>query len=103
MKKIGLLIITILLIVSCGKKEPDYPIYTKEEKEAMVAEAYMEVEKGNEEKLKEIDDLMAKLEIEWKKGDETAEIELGEWTDAKMFHRSPKKEEPGANLLNRKW
>jgi len=57
-----------------------------------------------EEKLKEIDDLMAKLEIEAKKGDNTALIELGEWEDVKLFYIAPPKKYKKPDLLNgMKW
>lgn len=64
MKKIFLTFMILLLVVSCGKKEPSYPIYTKDEKELMYKEAK---DNENQEKLKEIEDLMYKLEIEGKK------------------------------------
>ena len=100
MKKMLLIFCISLILISCGKK---YEVYTKAQKKEMYKIALKEEENGNKQKMEEIEKLMEVLEIEAKKGDETAEIELGEWTDAKMFHRSPKKEEPGANLLNRKW
>lgn len=53
----------LLLVVSCGKKEPSYPIYTRDEK-LMYKEAK---DNENQEKLKEIEDLMYKLEIEGKR------------------------------------
>ena len=39
MKKIFLTFMFLLLVVSCGKKEPSYPIYTRDEKKLMYKEA----------------------------------------------------------------
>ena len=101
MKKIILMFTILLLVVSCGKKEPDYPIYTRDEKKLMYKEAR---DNENQEKLKEIEDLMYKLEIEGKKGDNTALIELGEWEDVKLFYIAPPKKYKKPDLLNgRKW
>ena len=69
MKKMLLTIIVSLMIISCGKKEPSYPIYTRDEKRLIYKEAK---DNENQEKLKEIQDLIDKLEIEGKKGDKTA-------------------------------
>lgn len=49
MKKLSLLFIIGLLIVSCGK---DYEVYTKEKKKEMYIEALTESKKGNNEKRK---------------------------------------------------
>ena len=57
MKKIFLTFMFLLLVVSCGKKEPSYPIYTRDEKKLMYKEAK---DNENQEKLKEIEDLMYK-------------------------------------------
>ena len=74
MKKIILIFTIFLLIISCGKKEPDYPIYTKDEKKLMY------------------------------KGDNTALIELGEWEDVKLFYIAPPKKYKKPDLLNgMKW
>ena len=101
MKKMLSTIVVFLMIISCGKKEPSYPIYTRDEKRLMYKEAK---DNENQEKLKEIDDLMAKLEIEAKKGDNTALIELGEWEDVKLFYIAPPKKYKKPDLLNgMKW
>ena len=99
MKKIFLGMILSLIIVGCGEKTT-YPIFTHEEKKEIYKEAK---DNNNEEKLKEIDDLMKKLEILGKKGDKTAEAEHADWHEIKIFYRAPKRKDPGANLLNRKW
>ena len=94
MKKIILIFTIFLLIISCGKKEPSYQILMYKEAK----------DNENQEKLKEIDDLMAKLEIEAKKGDNTALIELGEWEDVKLFYIAPPKKYKKPDLLNgMKW
>ena len=48
MKKIFLTFMFLLLVVSFGKKEPSYPIYTRDEKKLMYKEA-----KDNENQEKE--------------------------------------------------
>ena len=89
MKKIFLTFMFLLLVVSCGKKEPSYPIYTRDE---------------NQEKLKEIEDLMYKLEIEGKKGDKTAYEEFYEWDEVVKLYIAPPKKYEKPDLLNgRKW
>ena len=101
MKKIFLTFMILLLVVSCGKKEPSYPIYTKDEKELMYKEAK---DNENQEKLKEIEDLMYKLEIEGKKGDETAYEEFYEWDEVVKLYIAPPKKYKKPDLLNgRKW
>ena len=75
MKKIILIFSIFLLIISCGKKEPSYQIYTRDEKKLIYKEAK---DNENQEKLKEIQDLMNTLEIEGKKGDKTAYDEFYE-------------------------
>ncbi len=99
MKKLLLILSLTIVVIGC-KKEPDYPIYTKEEKVAIYKEAR---DNNNEEKLKEINELMKKLEILGKKGDNTALYEQAEWHEVKVFYIGPKKKDPGANVLNRKW
>ncbi|CAL7906651.1 putative lipoprotein [Fusobacterium necrophorum subsp. funduliforme ATCC 51357] len=100
MKKIMTIIIGLSLFISCGKKEPEYPIFTYDEKEAMYKEAK---DNNNTEKLKEIEDLMKQLEIAGKKGDKVAEQEYEDWHVVEVLYVSPKKKDPGANLLNRSW
>ncbi|MDO4689813.1 MAG: hypothetical protein Q4A58_00765 [Fusobacterium sp.] len=100
MKKMLLGLLICLFLVSCGKKEVEYPIYTKAEKEAIYKEAK---DKDNKEKLKEIEDLMNKLEILGKNGDKVAEGEYLDWEETQLFYRAPKQKDPGANLLDRKW
>lgn len=101
MKKMLLTIIVSLMIISCGKKEPSYPIYTRDEKKLIYKEAK---DNENQEKLKEIQDLMDKLEIEGKKGDKTAYEEFYEWDEVVKFYIAPPKEYKKLDLLNgRKW
>ena len=102
MKKLSLLFIVGLLVVACGKK---YEVYTKEQKEEMYRIAVEEKEKGNDKKMEEIEKLMTILEIEAKKGDKTAEIEMGEWYWLRLDYTSITEKVKGkkADLLNRKW
>ena len=101
MKKIILIFTIFLLIISCGKKEPDYPIYTKDEKKLMYKEAK---DNENQEKLKEIQDLMNTLEIEGKKGDKTAYDEFYEWDEVVKLYIAPPKKYKKPDLLNgMKW
>ena len=101
MKKMLLTIIVPLMIISCGKKEPSYPIQTRDEKRLIYKEAK---DNENQEKLKEIQDLMDKLEIEGKKGDKTAYEEFYEWDEVVKFYIAPPKEYKKPDLLNgRKW
>lgn len=55
--------------------------------------------------MKHIDELMEKLEIAYKKGDKTAEIELREWHEERTRFRSYYDEvkDASANLMNRRW
>ena len=100
MKKIMMIIIGLSLFISCGKKEPEYPIFTYDEKEAMYKEAK---DNNNTEKLKEIEDLMKQLEIAGKTGATVAEQEYEDWHVVEVLYISPKKKDPGVNLLNRSW
>ena len=101
MKKTLLIFSLCLTIIGCGKKEPSYPIYTRDEKKLMYKEAK---DNENQEKLKEIEDLMYKLEIEGKKGDKTAYEEFYEWDEVVKFYIAPPKEYKKPDLLNgRKW
>ncbi|KYM42217.1 hypothetical protein [Fusobacterium necrophorum] len=100
MKKIMILIIGLCLLISCGKKEPEYPVFTHDEKEAIYKEAK---DNNNVEKLQEIEDLMKRLEIAGKKGDKVAEQEYEDWHVVEVLYISPKKKDPGVNLLNRAW
>ena len=60
--------------------------------------------KMREEKLKEIEDLMYKLEIEGKKGDKTAYEEFYEWDEVVKLYIAPPKKYEKPDLLNgRKW
>ena len=101
MKKIVLIFSIFLLIISCGKKEPSYQIYPRDEKKLIYKEA-----KDNEtqEKLKEIQDLMNTLEIEGKKGDKTAYDEFYEWDEVIKLYIAPPKKYKKPDLLNgMKW
>ncbi|WP_338997546.1 hypothetical protein KST01_03730 [Fusobacterium animalis] len=99
MKKLILLLMMCLLIISCEKKI-DYPVYKRAEKKAMYKEA-----KDNEdqEKLKEIQALMDRLEIEGKKGDEVAYREFAEWDEVVKLYIAPPKKYKKPDLLNGKW
>ena len=101
MKKIILIFTIFLLVISCGKKEPDYPIYTRDEKKLIYKEAK---DNENQEKLKEIQDLMNTLEIEGKKGDKTAYDEFYEWDEVVKLYIAPPKKYKKPDLLNgMKW
>ena len=54
MKKMLSTIVVFLMIISCGKREPSYPIYTRDEKKLMYKEAK---DNENQEKLKEIENM----------------------------------------------
>ena len=101
MKKIVLIFSIFLLIISCGKKEPSYQIYTRDEKKLIYKEAK---DNENKEKLKEIQDLMNTLEIEGKKGDKTAYDEFYEWDEVIKLYIAPPKKYKKPDLLNgMKW
>lgn len=101
MKKIILTFFIFLLIISCGKKEPSYQIYTRDEKKLIYKEAK---DNENQEKLKEIQDLMNTLEIEGKKGDKTAYDEFYEWDEVVKLYTAPPKKYKKPDLLNgMKW
>lgn len=102
MKKILLIFCMCLIVVSCGKK---YEVYTKAQKKEMYNIALKEQENGNSKKMEEIEKLMEVLEIEAKKGDKTAEVEMGEWYWTLKGYTSitDKVKDAKADLLNRKW
>ncbi len=103
MKKIIFSLILCLFIVGCGK---DYETYTEVEKRKMYNLALDEQEKGNNEKIEEINKLIEKLEIAYKKGDETAKIEFYEWHETKIgTHRSytDKLKNSKVDMTNRAW
>ena len=77
MKKILLIFSLCLTIISCGKKESSYPIYTMAQKR----EIYREAKKNNDEKkLKELRELRDRLELEAKKNnDSVASEEFYQW------------------------
>ena len=77
MKKILLIFSLCLTIISCGKKESSYPIYTMAQKR----EIYREAKKNNDEKkLKELRELRDRLELEAKKNnDQVASEEFYQW------------------------
>lgn len=101
MKKLSLLFIIGLLIVSCGK---DYEVYTKEKKKEMYIEALTESKKGNNEKKEKIHELMQKTSIAAKNGDNEAYTEYREWTSV-IHEVASEKNIPTekADLLKRKW
>ena len=101
MKKLSLLFIMGLLIVSCGK---DYEVYTKEQKKQMYIEALAEAEKGNSEKNEKIRELRKKLSTAAENGDKEAYSEYREWfsvINEVAFEKDTPTEK--ADLLNRKW
>ena len=77
MKKILLIFSLCLTIISCGKKESSYPIYTMAQKR----EIYREAKRNNDEKkLKELRELRDRLELEAKKNnDSVASEEFYQW------------------------
>ncbi|WP_335994722.1 hypothetical protein [Fusobacterium polymorphum] len=77
MKKILLIFSLCLTIISCGKKESSYPIYTMAQKR----EIYREAKRNNDEKkLKELRELRDRLELEAKKNnDQVASEEFYQW------------------------
>lgn len=100
MKKIIGLGLLFCLLLSCGRKEPEYPIYTHAEKMAM----YKEAKDNNDiKKLQEIEDLMKQLEIAGKKGDEIAEKERADWHTACVLYIAPEQSYKKPDLLNGKW
>jgi len=100
MKKIMTIIIGLSLFISCGKKEPEYPIYTYDEKESIYKEAK---DNNNTEKLEEIEKLMQQLEIAGKKGDEVAEKERADWHTVRVLYIAPEQSYKKPDLLNGKW
>ena len=101
MKKIILIFSIFLLIIYCGKLEPSYQIYTRDENKLIYKEAK---DNENQEKLKEIQDLMNTLEIEGKKGDKTAYDEFYEWDEVVKLYIAPPKKYKKPDLLNgMKW
>lgn len=102
MKKVILGIFLCLFIIGCGK---DYKVYSKEQKREMYDIALEEEKNGNSEKMKEIENLMEKLEIAAKKGDNAAKIELEEWFHEKTRFRSYVDEvkDLKVDLENRRW
>ncbi|PGH20855.1 hypothetical protein RN96_07090 [Fusobacterium polymorphum] len=77
MKKTLLIFSLCLTIISCGKKEPSYLIYTMAQKR----EIYREAKRNNDEKkLKELKELRDRLELEAKKNnDQVASEEFYQW------------------------
>ena len=77
MKKILLIFSLCLTIISCGKKELSYPIYTMAQKR----EIYREAKRNNDDKkLKELRELRDRLELEAKKNnDQVASEEFYQW------------------------
>lgn len=77
MKKTLLIFSLCLTIISCGKKESSYPIYTMAQKR----EIYREAKRNNDEKkLKELKELRDRLELEAKKNnDQVASEEFYQW------------------------
>ena len=101
MKKLSLLFIMGLLIVSCGK---DYEIYTKEQKKEMYQTAVEEERNGKNEKIEEIHNTLKKLEEAAKNGDKEAYNERSEWDYViKMSFQPNSDPNIKADLLNRKW
>ena len=101
MKKLSLLCIMGLLIVSCGK---DYEIYTKEQKKEMYQTALEEERNGKNEKIEEIHNTLKKLEEAAKNGDKEAYNERSEWDYViKMSFQPNSDPNIKADLLNRKW
>ncbi|MEJ6469926.1 hypothetical protein ACO1GZ_02555 [Fusobacterium watanabei] len=101
MKKLGLLFIIGLLIVSCGK---DYEVYTKEQKKEMYQVALEEERNGKNDKIEEIHNILKKLEEAAKKGDKEAYNERSEWDYViKMSFQPNSDPNIKADLLKRKW
>ncbi|WP_027131864.1 hypothetical protein [Fusobacterium necrophorum] len=100
MKKIMTIIIGLSLFISCGKKEPEYPIFSHDEKVTMYKEAK---DNNNTEKLEEIEKLMQQLEIAGKKGDEVAEKERADWHTVRVLYIAPEQSYKKPDLLNGKW
>ena len=101
MKKLSLLFILGLLIVSCGK---DYEVYTKEQKKEMYQTALEEERNGKNEKIEEIHNTLKKLEEAAKNGDKEAYNERSEWDYViKMSFQPNSDPNIKADLLNRKW
>lgn len=100
MKKVVILTLLVICFMACGKKDPEYPIFTYDQKEAIYKEAQ---DNNDTDKIKEIETLMTQLEIAGKQGDKIAEQEYEDWHAVEVLYVSPKKEDPGVNLLNRSW
>ena len=101
MKKLSLLFIMGLLIVSCGK---DYEVYTKEQKKEIYQTALEEERNGKNEKIEEIHNTLKKLEEAAKNGDKEAYNERSEWDYViKMSFQPNSDPNIKADLLNRKW
>lgn len=102
MRKILSIISICLLLVACGK---DYKVYTRKEKKEMYNAALKDERNGNNEKMNYIKELMEKLEISAKNGDNTAMKELGEWIDEKRSYHSYTDEvkDLKAGLKDLKW
>ena len=98
MKKLSLLFILGLLIVSCEK---DYEVYTKEQKKEMYQIALEEERNGKNDK---IHNTLKKLEEAGKKGDKEAYNERAEWEYViKMSFQPNSDPNIKADLLKRKW
>lgn len=85
MKKIVFSLILCLFIVGCGR---DYETYTKAEKRKMYDIALEEQDKGNDEKINKIYELMDKLKIAYENGDSIAKKEYIEWHNEQIRYRS---------------
>ncbi|CAL7906814.1 hypothetical protein HMPREF1049_1598 [Fusobacterium necrophorum subsp. funduliforme ATCC 51357] len=100
MKKIIILSFIVICFIACGKREPEYPIFTHDEKVAIYKEAR---DHNNTEKLKEIENLMKQLETEGKKGDKIAEKERADWHTVRVLYIAPEQSYKKPDLLNGKW
>ncbi len=102
MKKILLGILLCFFIIGCGK---DYETYTQEEKNKMYDIALEQQQKGNNKEMEKIKELINKLEIAYRKGDKTAEVEFFEWRESELRFRPYSNELEGDNIdmTNRKW
>lgn len=102
MKKYFMLLMCCLFLISCGK---NYKVYSRKEKEEMYDIALAEKKQGKSEKMEYIHKLYEELEMAYKKGDKTAEIELREWHYEMTKYRSYVDEVKGlsADLMNRNW
>lgn len=100
MKKVVILTLLVICFMACGKKDPEYPIFTHDEKVAIYKEAR---DNNNTEKLKEIENLMKQLEIEERKGDKIAEKERVDWHTVCVLYIAPEQQYKKPDLLNGKW